>query len=423
MSEQSKSKVDMNATFSAVNKFRARAGESSEIPMLRTDPTYTTPSELERKATSILRTIQIPFVAIPHIGQYFHIPATSPLVAMGKFLLGVDKEEMKRTVDASGILASTEWDVIHSDIAARTGQVAKWTNSPTAASIIQKTIHQPLFNWMRLKQLSTAGAVGYHSAIYWAHNAMQGNKLAIKELEEMGIDVGDVIKQKGQLNEAQLQKGVYHYVNNRFFFDRTIDRALYSNKNVWSRSATMYHGFVSSETAFLRRELIKRFSAGDIKGIAQFAGTLGILFPAVAPMLKSLEILARTGSPTQAGGSVKHDYSALSGQQGGLEFTETYFDMLAHIGAMGTALNYTNAIKGHRLANAMIGPMAGMFATDAEDVYGAATGKSAKPLGRDATEMIPVIGKPLGHQLFPTKKEEQTSTGRIPHHHASRRRR
>jgi hypothetical protein len=412
--EQSRAKVDMNKTFDTVNKFRQKAGVSDQIPRLKTDPTYHKPSDLEQMALKILHTVQIPFVAIPHIGQYFHIPMSSPLSAVGKAMLQMDKANMLKTMEASSILTNTEWDVLHSELSARAGKVAEWTKSPTAASIISKVIHTPGFNWMRSKQLATAGAVGYHSAIFWAHNAMNGDKRSLAELAEMGIDFNEVKQQGGTLNPEQLQKGVYHYVNNRFFFDKSLDRAMWSNKNFFHRSASMYHGFISSETSFLRRELIKQFKAGDIKGIAQYAATLGILFPAVAPMLKSAELLLRTGSPQQAEAEIKKDYSNLSGQNGAGAFFETYIDMIAHIGATGAALNYYSAIKGNRLANAVVGPMIGMGVQDSEDLINAARGKSLAPLGRDLTQLIPVAGKPLSHHFFPTKKESGSSTGRIP---------
>ncbi len=421
---ESGAKADMNRTFSVVNKARKAAGDESQIPKLRTDPTYYAPENAERNASSFIRMMQIPLVAIPHIGQYFHIPADSPLQAIGKALLQMDKPEMTKTLEASGVLNNTQWDVIHSDIAARTGKIAKWTNSPTAASIIAKSIHQPLFNWFRLKQLSAAGAVGFHSAIFWAENAMKGDKRALAELNEMGIDPADVIRQRGKLNEAQLAKGVYHYVNNRFFFDRSIDNSLLQNKNFFLRSIFMYHSFVNSEASYISRTLRKFASAGDYKGIAQYAGTLGIVFPAVAPMLKSLEVFGRTGSASQAMQGIQDDYKKLSHPfDDPVAFGATYLEMLAHIGAMGAFYNYTNAIKGHRLANAIIGPVVGPAVTGAEDIFAAATGKSAKPLGRDILQdTIPVAGKPLSHQLFPTLKEEGTSSS-THHSHSHRIRR
>jgi hypothetical protein len=319
----------------------------------------------------------------------------------------MDKQAMKDTIQASGILAHTQWDVIHSDLLARTGKIAKWTNMPTAASILQKTIHQPAFNWMRLKQLSVAGSVGFHAAQYWAGNAVKGNKAAIAELVEMGIDPQAVIARGGQLSEGELTKGVYHYVNNRFFFDKSMDNAMMQNKNVWLRSAYMYHSFVNSEATYISRTLRKFYASGNIKGIAQYAATLGVVFPAVAPMLKSLEVLARTGSPTLAANGMKKDYQDLTGQNGVGEFTSTYLDMLSHIGAMGAYHNYYSAIKANRLANAVIGPMQGMLLTDATDAVNAMRGKSYNPLGRDLTQLIPVAGKPLSHKLFPTLKEEK----------------
>jgi hypothetical protein len=155
--------------------------------------------------------------------------------------------------------------------------------------------------------------------------------------------------------------------------------------------------------------------AGDYKGLAQFVGTLGVVFPFVAPMLKGAELFLRTGSPSQAGSSIQHDYKGLTGQLGLKEFNSTYWDMIAHLGAMGAAYNYMNAIKGSRLANAVIGPLIGSGLTHLGDAVNAIRGGSAKPLGRDISGDIPLAGKPLGHILFPTRKEEGTSTGLRSH--------
>jgi hypothetical protein len=408
---KSSAKVQMNQSINTVNKFRALS-EEKQIPKLNVNPTYTPVSNPERTAQEILRLVQIPFVAIPHIGQYFHLGMSAPLQSVGKALLRMNEDEMHSTLEASGILANTQWDVIHSEILARSGKLARWTNQPTAAEILRKTIHQPGFNYMRLKQLSFAASVGFHSAQFWATNALSGDKRALAELAEMGIDIADVQKQGGKLTEEQLTKGVYHFVNNRLFVNKTIDQSLYGNANFFMRSAFMYHSFVSSEAAYIGRELRKQFKAGDVKGIAQFVGTLGIVFPMVAPMLKSLELLARTGSLQQAQASMQKDYKSLMHPDSFGDFTSTYFDMLAHIGAMGAYYNYTQAIKGSRLANAVVGSMIGMGITDISDSVNAMRGKSGKPLGRDLTQMIPVVGKPLSHRLFPTLKEQKEENPR-----------
>jgi hypothetical protein len=422
---KSSAKVQMNRSISTVNKFRA-VSEEKQIPKLNVDPTYKVASNPERTAQEVLRLVQIPFVAIPHIGQYFHLGMSAPLQSIGKALLRMNEDEMHSTLEASGILANTEWDVVHSEILARSGKLARWTNQPTAAEIIRKTIHQPGFNYIRLKQLSAAAAVGFHSAQFWATNALKGDKRALAELAEMGINIADVQKQGGKLTEAQFTKGVYHFVNNRFFVNKTIDQSMYGNASFFMRSAFMYHSFVSSEAAYIGRELRKQFKAGDVKGIAQFVGTLGVVFPMVAPMLKSLELLARTGSLQQAQASARKDYKSLIHPDSFGDFISTYFDMLAHIGAMGAYYNYTQAIKGSRLANAVVGPMIGMGITDISDSVNALRGKSGKPLGRDLVQLIPVAGKPLSHRLFPTlkeQKEENPKPSRLSKHLSFRGRR
>ena len=45
-------------------------------------------------------------------------------------------------------------------------------------------------------------------------------------------------------------------------------------------------------------------------------GVLGVAVPAAMPLLKSAEILARTGSPSQAGDEIKKDYTNLLGGGG-----------------------------------------------------------------------------------------------------------
>jgi hypothetical protein len=406
----SKFKLQANKTFSTLNKYV----ENSNIPPLKTYSTYEPKTQLEYTADRALRMVQIPFVAIPHVGQYFNLLGGSPVSQIGKALLSWDADSMSKIVDQAHVTANTQWDAIYTELLGRTGKVANWTDKPTLGSIFSKTMHQPGFNWLRTKQLSAAGAVGYHSAIYWAKNAMDGNKAAIAELTEMGIDFKEVAAQGGKLNEEQLTKGVYHFVNNRFFMNKTIDNSLLQNKNFVLRGAFMYHSFIASQKAFIMRQVIKSMKAGDYKGLAQFVGTLGVVFPFVAPMLKSAELYLRTGSSAQAGNSIQHDYKALSGQSGLKEFNSTYWDMISHLGAMGAAYNYFQAMKSHRLANAAMGPMIGDFITHIEDAWGTGTRQpgAARLLGRDLTQDIPLIGKPLSHKLFPTHAEEgSTSTG------------
>jgi hypothetical protein len=429
---QSSAKKFMNQAFNKANRY-ADEGDK-KIPLLSTEPTYTPQTSAERTAHRVMDTMLIPFVALPHIGQLFNVPASSPLRAMGASLLRLNEDEMHKTVEAASITASTTWSALYRDILGETGKVAEWTHSPTVGKILARTIHQPGFSFVRRAQLNLAGSVGFHSAIYWAHNfAEDGSKIAKARLEEIGIDPAEVLAQKGELTEAQLQKGVYHYTNNRMFFNKGIDNSLWQNRNVFTRAGFMYHSFVNSQASFMKRELMLMARSGDIKGIAQYAGTLGILFPMVAPLIGGAEVMLRTGSPVQGIAHAQQNYSQLFDPDSPGAWLSNYFDLLSHLGAAGVYFNYINAIKANRLMSAVAGPLAGAATTDITDAYHAAfqptkAGEHAiDPLMRDVLKQtIPVAGSALAHTFFPTTAESKqfggaTTTNRSRRHIGRRR--
>lgn len=413
---ESVAKITMNKAFMSANKIYEKL-EMPKIPLLESDATYFKQGEKERLAHRVLNMMMIPFVAIPHIGQLFNPVMGSPLSAIGATLLRMNHDEMAQTVDAAAISTNTIWQAMYENILGETGKVADFTNSPTLGKILGRTVHQPGFHFVRNWQLNLTGAVGFHSAIYWAHNfAESGSKRAAAELLEMNIDPADVLKQGGKLTEEQLQKGVFHYVNNRMFFSKSIDNSLWQNRNPFIRSMMMYKSFVNSQMTFMQREFMKMLKAGDLKGLAQYVGTIGILFPAVAPLLSGAEVLARTGSMQQAGGEVQSRYERMTSPSGVGDWAENYIALISHIGAFGIFLNYVNAMRSHRLAATMLGPMGGALTTDAEDSWNAVFspsvkgGHNVKPIERDLLKQtIPVFGSELAHQLAPTKKEQGSS--------------
>ena len=401
-----------------LNKFREAAHETDpSVKLLKpgsinTAPTYKTPGEIEKAVSKWIRMVQVPLVAIPHIGTTFNL-GSAPLAALGKVLLGAGDKQFEDTVRASGILAATEHDMMHAYIEGRTGFVGKSPFlGPTAGQLLYEGTHTPFFSYLRQKQLWLAGAVGYHSAIEWGAQAVSGDKRAIAELAEMGLDPKSIIARGGQLTPEELKTGIFHFTNNRFFINRTIDSSLMANSNVFMRSATMYHTFLNAQVSFMHRELTKMLKAGDVMGVAQFAGSLGVLFPAIAPVIKSLEVLGRTGSLAQAGASAKDDYSRLAGQKGIDKAGAEYLQLLAHIGGMGVFTNYIQAASSHRLQAAALGPLYSTPLTLAEDSIDAwhesKKGEhNFKPVTRDVLQdTLPVIGKPLSHWIAPTLKEE-----------------
>jgi hypothetical protein len=374
-------------------------------------PVYEAPSGAERSVHGWLRTLSAPFMAIPHIGTAFNL-ASTPISMIAKGVFSLKDQQFRQLIEGTGVLASTMHSIMDSDISYRTGATSKLIGSP-AASLLQSMLHNPGFHTVRLKQLMLGGAVGYHATIEWAQMAAQGNKRAIREMQEMGLNVKDIIKQGGKLNNDQLKQGIFHYVNNRLFIDKSLERPLMSNANKWMRTATMFHAFVSYQSHFMGREIMKMMKTGDYISLAQYAGTIGILFPVIAPMMKSAEMLLRTGSPSEAMQSMQTDYDTLekgvTGQQVDKNFLYTYVDMLSYLGAYGVYTHMLQAAEGHRLASALAGPLLGIAGTTGQDLVSGAVGSKTgdhnfKPLGRDALRYgIPVAGGALAHQLLPNE--------------------
>lgn len=410
MQEGSATKAAIAKAFSRENKVRELL-ERPQLPTIKTNPTYHSPNDLERRITNIQRAVQLPFVALKHISQYGNLSSIpAPLLVKG--LLSMGDQEFKNFLDASAILAYNEHDIMSRALEGGSGVVAKWTGSPTVGSLFFRAYHMPFFDYLRVRQLSTAASVGYQSAQHWAMAAMEGNKRAIAELKEMHIDPAEVIRQNGKLTEEQLQKGIFHFVNNRFFMDKSIEQSQYANMNLWTRSATRYHTFVNAQQRFMRRELGKMWKAGDALGIAQFVGTIGVLYPSIAPMLKGLELAFRTGNPTMALEQTKEDYANLRGKRGTGMAVNTYLDMLAHYASFGVYTSYVQAAHGNRFAYQVLGPSIGVPARVLEDTLNMVTrankaGKhNAAPVIRDILEdTLPIAGNILAHKIAPTTKE------------------
>jgi hypothetical protein len=168
----------------------------------------------------------------------------------------------------------------------------------------------------------------------------------------------------------------------------------------------MFHAFVNYQSAFIKNEMAKLIRTGDIVGLIQYAGTIGILFPSVAPLMKSAELLLRTGSPTQAEQSLEEDYRELIQPNDEKERFYKWAELVSYLGAYGVWSHYLQAAQGHRLANQVLGPVFGTGVTAASDLYTGIAGRrhDFKPLSRDIIRYgIPVAGGALEHQLLPTR--------------------
>lgn len=400
------------------------------IKSFNTSPTYFPPTQLERRMQNIFRTVELPFVALKHISTVANL-SSMPAPELVRGMFRMSDPEFKAFMDSTAIHAYNDHDFMDRAMRGGSGMVAKWTKNPTAGQIFFSSYHMPLFDYVRSKQLSYAASVGWGMVQNWAKDATEGSKIALANLKEIGIDPQKVIANGGVLDESDLKKGVFHFVNNRFFLDKTVEQSLISNRNWFTRSATMYHTFVNAQARFLRRELTKMWKARDYVGLAQFAGTIGIAWPAVAPWVKALEIYGRTLSLKQAQNEVSQDYQNLNlmnSQTNFTKFRNTYLDMLANYAAFGVFTNYVQAAHGDRLMYAVAGPSIGVPLRAGQDLLNTVTrtnsmGKhNAAPLVRDALEdILPIGGNIAAHQFVPTPSEVRERSGKISRPHRPRR--
>lgn len=419
--EVSKVKSDIQRAFKRENVIRTTLKEEKgELPAIDVSRTYSPAGIMEHRISNVLRAVQLPLVALKHVSQYANL-SSIPAKMLIKGMLSMGDEEFRTHFDASSILAYTDHDMMDKQIRGRFGLVSKWSKSSTAGELFYRSYHMPFFEYLRTRQLTYAASVGYHSSNMWAKQLLEGNKRAFEEFKEMGLDPAEIIKQKGILTDEQKTHAMFHFVNNRYFMDKSIERSMLSSANPFMRSATMYHTFVNAQQRFMRRELAKMIRAGDYTGIAQFAGTIGILYPAVAPMLKSLEVFGRTFSLDQAGQSAEQDYDKLMNGSFG-DRAGTYLDLLAHFGSLGIYNSYLSAAKTDRFAYQLMGPNFAVGLRFVGDAIksAAVTNQAGKhnlaPVVRDLLEdTAPIIGNPLAHKIAPTLKEQRGDMPVRPH--------
>lgn len=397
------------------NKLRAKYPIPGQgmLPKVSTEATYKAPRPAERGLHSFMVNRLASLAVLPHVPMFGNL-MSSPMQALVKGLVDMNDPQIKALSTASGILANTQHSMYYADLMGRTGKAAKIVGDGPAA-FFYKMFHMPTFDWMRFHQLSLAASVGYHSATEWAAASVNGDRRALAELAEMKLDPKAIAARGGKLSPDEMQKAMFHYVNNRMFIDRPMDKSLRADSNVYMRSATMFHATVNSQFGFMQREIWKMVKTGDIKGLAQFGTTLGVLFPMVMPWLHASEVLGRTASITQARQAEEQDYQALAHPiDNPWEFTKHYADMLSYLGGFGVWHSLAKSAWNDRLATAVLGPVAGPVVTTAQDAWNAATKSNKKgehnfnPLLRDASELsVPIIGKWAGHKLFPTLAEQK----------------
>jgi hypothetical protein len=407
----------MKSALMLENKFRQAKEEEPlniDLSKINTASVHEHTNAIERFASKRARIFLAPMIAINHMSTFFNPVSAVPLESISKAMAGMENGEIKELSDAAAIFTSQHFHMLMDDMSSETNPLVTKIGKPEVGRLYNQIFHNPGFNFIRNVQLKATAAMGYHAANYWAEKAFRGDKLSAIELKDLGLNPEEVIKRGGQLTREEKIKAIYYFTNNRAFISRPFDRSLTATRNPWTRMLTMFHGYVSSQQRFMRRELQKKLEAGDYVGIARYAGTVGLLFPTIAPMLKAAETFARTGSPSTAVGGMQADYKTLAHPENVAQFSAEYLDMLSYFGSWGVMHSFISAAHGDRLALALMGPIAGDVVRTAQDTINFSTkstktGKhNIKPLAKDILQQtVPGVGNIAAHQLFPAKTINQ----------------
>lgn len=411
--DHSQVKLNMKNAIMLENKYRA-AAEQPGLPIsgknFDTSNVFEKSNAVERFASKRARIFLAPMIAINHLSTFFNPISAAPLESISKGLATMNNAEIKELSDVAAVFTSQHFHMLTENMSNETGFLATKTGMPEVGRLVGQIFHNPGFNFIRNVQLKATAAMGYHATQYWAKKAVQGDRTAALELKEMGLNAQDIIRRGGELTRDEKIKAIYHFTNNRTFISRPFDRSLTATRNPWTRMLTMFHGYVTNQQRFMRRELQKKVDAKDYVGIARFAGTVGLLFPTIAPMLKAAEVFARTASPTQAGQGLQQDYKHLTHPDSVSQFSSEYLDMLSYFGSWGVLHGFITASHGDRLALGLMGPIAGDAVRTAQDAINLTTkstktGKhNIKPLAKDILQQtVPGVGNIVANQLFPAK--------------------
>jgi hypothetical protein len=376
---------------------------------------YQKGGELERLSHAHTMKYLAPLIASVHLSDFFKLPAGLPARVLWDTFNSLNDQTINNLKDISGIFFHTQHSIYDNDFKFRTGRVARLTGIPDAAAIIHKTFHQPFFNNVRMAQISTFGTAAYHASQVWAKEAFHGDTYAAEQLKSLNLDVPSIMRRGGNLNEEELAQAIWHFTNDRLFIDKPLERSELAQKNPYFRVAFMLHGYATREGRFIKGELYKMMKHNQYGKIAQFLGVLGIAFPVVAPLIKSLNTLVRDGDPDEAKQQLQDTYGNLLHPDGFGDFAGTYLDLIGHFSGIGAFTTYLHAAANHRLAQQSLGAGPNVALGTLEDIAsGAKGGKKGthnwSPATRDILKYftIPIFGGILAHHLVGKKAPSLT---------------
>jgi len=205
---------------------------------------------------------------------------------------------------------------------------------------------------------------------------------------QLGLDIPKIMEQGGKLDEEDLGRAVYKFVNEHYFLDNSLSRSTLLQSTWAGRILGTYHGYVTRQSKLMARAMFQNFKE---RGAASVVKNLAIGATLMPLMGEGIKLIQQTYRGQNAGGSLKTDIENIEGKHGAEGIAEAYFGAFAHVGAYGV---YGHIIRGaltHNILNTLGGPVVSSTADLAQDTVTAGRSiykkkglqKSLKPVERD----------------------------------------
>jgi hypothetical protein len=415
---------------SPYSSFKANAVKAG-VGLTSIEPSYTPPGHIERAVTSAIYSTFSPLMVIPHI-------ATIINGALGSdpqtFLQGVSKSIGKSLSEGIGnyeaLVSSGAFVETHMN-AIREWNMMKATGAPLTnpvAKAIYKMVHQPGFSTLRDYNLLSGANVGKMTAEQLGrdlHSKGPTPRL-IWQAQQFGLDPAKIMKSEGKLDDEDIGRAVYKFVNEHYFLDNALQRSQLLQSNWVGRILGTYHGYVTRQSKLMARSLANGFHRDGAVGVVKNLAIMSTIMPLFGEGIKTIQ---QTYRGQDAIGSLKEDIENISGKHGAKAFAETYFEAMGHVGAFGV---YGHVLRGgytHSILQSASGPLLSSAADLVQDsaqvgakiMKGKPVQKSAAPVERDLMYDIPgvsLLGQFLAHRILPNSKDNiRKDPARELYHH------
>ncbi len=377
-----------------------------------------------------------PFMAVYHLGTYMNgMYGTDPITfiraAARSLKMGFGNDmDAYHALSASGAFAEnyTKAAKAYNRFDA-TGR-PDFTGSPLAKALYN-TFHLPGFDRLRRGALLLGANTGQMTAEQAARDfaANPASKRLAWMMDEFGLDKDKMIANKGILDEEDLNKAIYSFVNKYYFLDNTLERSRLLQAHPIGRFVGAYHSFVTRQSKLMFNATFRDWK---VRGSASVMRNIAITSAIFPPVGEAVHLALMTLRGQDAQDQAKQDWKAM-GQgneaakallQGHFEkrnaeaAAKAYFNAFSYAGPMGIYLHMAQNVAAHKTLDYLTGPIgttADRFADDvATFTHNASTrGLHSRPtktagenLLRDALYSLPYISEfaqVLQHRMLPRR--------------------